>query len=78
MESKIKNKNKTRDLWFYAFLRIRGYPVCDYTKPEDSNKSDFIFDIPNEDWKKLKLEFNKSELSKGKWYIEEAKDLIFG
>jgi hypothetical protein len=78
MENKIKNKNKTKDLWFYAFLRIRGYELSDYVKHEDTNKSEFIFNITNDEWKQLKLDFNKSDLSKGKWFIEEAKDLIFG
>jgi hypothetical protein len=74
----IKNKNKTKDLWFYAFLRTHGYELADYIKHEDTNKSEFIFNISNEDWKQMKLDFNKSDLSKGKWFIEEAKDLIFG
>lgn len=67
--------NKTKDLWFCSFLRIKGYSITDYTK--DNNKVEFVFDIDNEQWKQLKIEFNSSEMSKVKWEIEKIKDMIF-
>ena len=72
----IQYTNKTKDLWFCAFIRLKGYNFVDYIR-NDNNKIDFIFNIDNETWKELKIEFNNSELSKAKWEIEKIKDLIF-
>lgn len=73
METKLK---KTKDLWFASFLLLKGYDVFDYTKLS-SNKGEYIFDISDEDWKKFKLEFNVSNISKVKYFQEKLKDLIY-
>lgn len=74
-EVSMEGKNKTHDLWFYSFLRLKGFDAIDYIRI-DKGKAEFIFEINDDEWKKLKLEFSKSDISKVKWYIESAKDIV--
>lgn len=67
---------ETRDLFFAAFLRLKGYEVSDF-KMIDKRKAIYVFGISKEDYKKMKLEFMKSDISKIKQFQEELKDLIF-
>ena len=53
----------TTDLWFAAYLQLRGYICADFEKLE-RKRCRFKFDISEGDWKKLKVEFLKSDISK--------------
>lgn len=71
-----KHFKKTKDLWFASYLiEIAGYDILDYEEI-NAHKGVFYFDVSNKDWKNLKLEFDKSDLSKIKWRFEKLKDLI--
>lgn len=67
---------KTTDLFFMAFLIHKGYEIKKYDVISKGRIS-CQFDISDEIWKDLKLEFNNSEASKLKQTIEQLKDLAF-
>lgn len=66
----------SQDVWFISFLKIKGHEIHHYDVIA-RGKVKCYFEIPDEDWKELKLEFNKSEISKYKSIIESIKDLSF-
>ena len=68
----------TKDLWLAGFLQSKGYTVINYSILDPKKKlAEFNFNISDEDWKTLKLEFYNSEVSKVKWNIEKLKDLCY-
>ena len=67
---------KITDLWFAAFLKSKGYELADF-ELKHRGKGVYIFEIEDEEYKKLRLEFFKSEISKIKQIMEELKDLAF-
>lgn len=64
------------DIWFCAFLLSKGYKINNYLK-KDRGKVSCGFEIDEDKWKELKLEFNNSEIIKFKGLIEQIKDLGF-
>jgi len=65
---------KSRDLWFTAFILLKG---IEYTNIQViNNKTVFFFDLKDEEWQKLKEDFYNSYASKLKWQIEKLKDLM--
>ena len=64
------------DLWFAAYLKSRGYILKDFTVIQ-RGKGSYIFEISDEEYKKVKLDYFNSELSKVKQIMEELKDLVF-
>jgi hypothetical protein len=66
----------TCDIWFAAYLKFNGYVIKDFEIIQ-RGKAKFIFDMSQEDYKKMKLDFIKSDLSKLKQIIEEVKDLAY-
>ena len=66
---------KTRDVYFAAYLKMKGYKVVDFILI-DQHRAEFKFDITKEEYKKMKLEFVTSESSKIKQCMEVLKDLI--
>ena len=64
------------DIWFCAFLLYKNYQINNYIK-KDRGKVSCEFDIDENTWKALKLEFNNSEFVKFKFLIEQVKDLSF-
>jgi len=62
------------DVWFIAFLMNKGFKIKSYTVLHN-HKVKCFFDIKEEEWQKLKLEFNNSELVKFKGLIDQIKDL---
>lgn len=66
----------SQDVWFISFLKINGHEIAHY-EVIARGKVKCSFDISDEEWKELKLEFNKSEISKYKSIIESIKDLSF-
>jgi len=71
-----KQLKSSKDVWYCAFLMKKGYKIQSYNV-FDRGKVCCYFDISDEDWKKLKLEFNHSELSEYKMLIDKIKDLCF-
>jgi hypothetical protein len=67
---------KTTDIWFASFLKFKEYSLIDY-EVIARGKAKYHFDISDEDWKKMKLEYLNSDLSKLKQIMEEIKDLAF-
>lgn len=66
----------SQDVWFISFLKLKGYEIHHYDVIS-RGKVKCYFDIPDEEWKNLKLEFNKSEISKYKTIIDGLKDLAY-
>lgn len=66
----------TSDLWFTAFLRLKGYDVKDF-ETITKHKGKYVFDISDDDWKKLKFEFVNHDVSKIKQYFSELRDLLY-
>lgn len=64
------------DLWFCAFLIDKGYQIQKYDIVA-RGKAKFYFEIEEDEWKKFKLEFNNSDLSKFKMLIDQLKDLSY-
>jgi len=64
------------DLWFAAFLKIKGYKLSNF-EAVGPKKIRFFFEISEEDYKKERVAFFKSEYSQYKQVIEELKDLVF-
>jgi len=67
---------KTTDLWFASYLLLKGFKVTDFDILE-SRKCKFYFDISNEEWKKLRIDYADSEVNKIKQKQNELKDLIY-
>jgi hypothetical protein len=67
---------KTSDIFFAAFLRLKGYAVKDF-EVISRGRGRFIFDISENDWKQRKLEFLQSDINKIKLHQEELKDLLY-
>lgn len=64
------------DVWYIAFLISKGYEIKTY-QVINKGKVNCYFDIDDEAWKKNKLEFHSSEISKFKAIIEKIKDLAY-
>lgn len=64
------------DLWFAAFLKLRGFKLKDFDLIS-RGKARFHFEISDEDYKKARIDFFKSDFSVMKQAIEELKDLTF-
>lgn len=70
------DRRETTDLFFAAYLVVKGFKVVDFIKVMP-RKGKFIFEIKDEEYKTLKLDFTQSEVSKIKQTIEELKDLLY-
>jgi hypothetical protein len=70
------NLKSSSDVWFCSFLINKNHQIHKYDVI-DRGKVRCYFDVPEDKWKELKLEFNSSELAKHKQTIEMIKDLGF-
>lgn len=66
----------TTDVWFSAFLQDKGYKLTKFDVIT-RGKGRYYFDISEEEWRKMKIAFNNSDLMKYKYLIESLKDLVF-
>lgn len=66
----------TTDLWFAAFLSMKGFTVIDF-EVIGSRRGKWCFDLKDADWKELKLEFVQSPIAKCKQEQEKLKDMLF-
>ena len=69
-------KMKTTDLWFASFLIFKKFKLSAYNVIS-RGKGEFFFQMTEEEWKKMKLEFNSSDLSVIKQTIDQLKDLCY-
>jgi len=67
---------KSTDLWFSAFLKLKGYQLIDF-EVVGRGKGKFVFEISEQDWKKERIAFFASDTSRLKQAIEELKDLLY-
>lgn len=75
-------RKSTTDLHFAGYLKYLGKQVVDfkivYTDAKGRPlKASFYFDLTDEEWKQLKLDFNVSEVSKVKQEVEALKDMLY-
>jgi len=71
-----KRVKPTTDIWFGAFLKFKGYLLHDFEviRPR---RVKYFFEISDEDYKAMKLEFLAHDMSKLKQIMEELKDVSF-
>lgn len=72
----MQNIKNSTDVWFCAFLMHKGYKIQSY-KIIARGKVACDFNMTDEEWQKLKLEYNNSDISSYKALIEKIKDLAF-
>lgn len=65
---------QTTDVWLAAFLMKKGHKVAKYDIIGRGKVACF-FDVQDEEWNKLKLEFNNSDISEYKALIGKIRDL---
>jgi hypothetical protein len=71
------NLKSSTDLWFSAFLLLKGIKVEKF-EIISRGKGRYFFKISDEDWSSLKLEFNNNnDLIRFKTAIEQLKDLLY-
>ena len=64
------------DIWFTSFLLSKGYSVTDFELLA-KHKGNYKFNISDEDWKKLKLEYISSDIKKLEELHKQLKDLLY-
>lgn len=72
----MNSLKETTDIWFTAFLIIQGHKLAEYDVIS-RGKVKYKFNLSLDEWHKLKLEFNNSDLIKYKTIVEQIKDLGF-
>lgn len=66
----------TTDLFFASYLKLKGYKLTNY-KVVSRGKGRYFFEITDEEYKKEKLEYSNSDISKIKQISESLKDLLY-
>lgn len=66
---------ETTDIWLASFIRMKGHNVADF-EVISKNKAKFKFEVSDEEWRKLKMAFDVSDISKIKLHQIALKDLI--
>ncbi len=67
---------RVTDLWFASYLKCKGYELVDF-ELKQRGKGVYIFEISEEDYKKLRLDFFKSDISNIKQIMEALKDMAY-
>ena len=70
------HKKTTTDVWFAAFLQEEGNTIVGLNQIT-RGKAEFIFELSNEEWTKLKLAFHNSDVARYKLLISQLKDLAY-
>lgn len=70
------NVKATTDIWFSSFLRMKGYEIANFDVLPRM-KGRYYFKISEDDWKKMKVEFNKSTVSEIKMQQIALKDMLY-
>lgn len=67
----------TTDLWFASYIMsVKGIPLENF-ELINVRRGKFIFKVEESEWKKLKLDFHNSDISKCKHGQEKLKDLLY-
>ena len=67
---------ETTDIWFASYLVSLGHEIKDF-EVLGRHKGRYKFDLPDEDWKKLKLSYIQSEAKKIEELHKQLKDLLY-
>lgn len=70
------NIHETTDVWFTAFVVLKGHKIVDYERI-GQHKGRYKFSISTEEWKQLKLEFIQSEVKRIEEVHKQLKDLLY-
>lgn len=68
--------NHSSDIYFNAFLKLKGFQRAAF-QVIGRGKVRCDYNISNEKWNELKLEFDNSEFAQFKAYVEQVKDLAY-
>jgi len=68
---------KSRDIWFNSFLLYKGYKVSSF-ETDYNNRVICHFEVSEEEWKKMKLEYQNSEIARYKGFFDQVKELSWG
>ena len=68
---------KTTDLWLTTYIIMQGHPLADYNKI-GPRKVEFGFDLSDDDWKKYKLQYLKSDYAKFEQEMAKLRELNYG
>lgn len=67
---------ETTDIWFASWLHSRNYSIKDFNKLA-RNKGAYVFEISEDDWKKEKIAFSNSSISRIKSSYTAVRDLLY-
>ncbi len=67
---------ETTDIWFASYLQVKGFKLSDFTVMS-RGKGSYKFDMTDEEWKKAKMDFSNSEVSKVKTSYSGLRDMLF-
>lgn len=65
---------ESKDIWFNAFMLKCGHKIVSF-KVDMNKKVSCCFLVSDDDWSKMKLEFQSSEINQFKGYLNQIRDL---
>lgn len=71
-----KPLKSSTDVFFSAYILSKNIKLAKY-EVIDRGRVRCYFDLTEDQWKQLKIDFNNSEISDVKQYIAKIKDLAF-
>lgn len=72
----MKQLKESTDIWYCAFLVSKGHKIQEYDVIS-RGKVKCKFEITDNEWHQLKLEFNNSDIIKFKAIVDQLKDLAW-
>ena len=72
----MNNLKNSTDIWFCAYLQLQGIKLAKYDV-EGRGKVRCYYDVTDDEWKQLRLDFNNSDVSRYKTAVESIKDLAY-
>jgi len=67
---------ETTDIWFASYLKFKGFELSGW-EVLHRGKGKYKFDISEEEWRRIKLEFMSSETNSIKAFHLSLKDLTY-
>lgn len=68
---------RTTDLWLTTYIILQGHPLSDYNKV-GPRKVEFVFNLPDDKWKELKLNYLQSDFAKFEQEMAKLRELNYG